>query len=78
MSVNLSIKNVPEHLIQQLRRRAKKHHRSLQGELMAMIEQSLEAETVMTPHEVLKTIQLSGLKTPGESMEMIRELRSAR
>lgn len=45
---------------------------------MAMIEQSLEAETVMTPHEVLKTIQLSGLKTPGESMEMIRELRSAR
>ncbi len=45
---------------------------------MAIIEQSLESETVMTPLEALKKIQQTGLKTPAESTEMIRELRSGR
>jgi plasmid stability protein len=34
---NLSIKNVPETLLQELRERAARHHRSLQGELMALL-----------------------------------------
>ncbi|HEY7905533.1 MAG TPA: Arc family DNA-binding protein [Wenzhouxiangella sp.] len=34
---NLSIKNVPEDVVAQLRARAKTNHRSLQGELLAMI-----------------------------------------
>jgi plasmid stability protein len=34
---NLSIKNVPEHVVEKLRLRAASHHRSLQGELMDMI-----------------------------------------
>lgn len=34
---NLSIKNVPEEVVAQLRARAKTNHRSLQGELLAMI-----------------------------------------
>lgn len=38
MAVNLSIKGVPEPLAEQLRARAERHHRSLQGELMAIIE----------------------------------------
>lgn len=37
----LSIKNVPEDLTQSLRLRAQKHHRSLQGELMAILEATL-------------------------------------
>lgn len=40
MRVNLSIKDVPEGLAQRLRERAARHHRSLQGELMAIIEQA--------------------------------------
>ncbi len=40
MSVNLSIKDVPEDLAQRLRERAARNHRSLQGELMAIIEQA--------------------------------------
>ena len=37
MPVNLSIKNVPDDLVQRLRERATRNHRSLQGELMAVI-----------------------------------------
>lgn len=37
-AVNLSIKNVPEAVARKLRDRAAQHHRSLQGELMAILE----------------------------------------
>lgn len=37
---NLSIKDVPERLAEALRLRASRNHRSLQGELMAIIEQA--------------------------------------
>lgn len=37
---HLSIKDVPEVVAEALRRRAARHHRSLQGELMAIIEQA--------------------------------------
>lgn len=39
---NLSIKDVPEELAQALRERAARNHRSLQGELMAIIEQAVQ------------------------------------
>jgi antitoxin FitA len=38
MPVNLSIKEVPDALADRLRDRAARNHRSLQGELMAIIE----------------------------------------
>lgn len=40
MSLNLSIKDVPEAIAERLRQRAARNHRSLQGELMAIIEQA--------------------------------------
>lgn len=36
----LSVKDVPDGLAQRLRQRAARNHRSLQGELMAIIEQA--------------------------------------
>jgi plasmid stability protein len=44
MTVNLSIKNVPESLADKLRARAERNHRSLQGELMAIIEGAVAGE----------------------------------
>ena len=38
MTINLSIKNVPEAMAAKLRERAERNHRSLQGELMAILE----------------------------------------
>ena len=40
---NLSIKDVPEAWTENLRQRAARNHRSLQGELMAIIEQAVTA-----------------------------------
>lgn len=40
MSVNLSIKDVPDTIAERLRQRAARNHRSLQGELMAIVEQA--------------------------------------
>ncbi|MBS1270138.1 MAG: hypothetical protein MAG794_01092 [Gammaproteobacteria bacterium] len=34
---NLSIKNVPDAVVEKLRRQATRNHRSLQGELMALV-----------------------------------------
>lgn len=44
MALNLSIKDVPEDLAERLRQRAARNHRSLQGELMAIIEQAARAD----------------------------------
>ena len=43
---NLSIKDVPEELAEALRCRAADNHRSLQGELMAILQQALQAASV--------------------------------
>ena len=42
MTLNLSIKNVPEAVAQKLRARAERNHRSLQGELLAIVEQAAQ------------------------------------
>lgn len=41
MPVNLSVKNVPEALAQRLRERAEGNHRSLQRELVSILEQAV-------------------------------------
>ena len=43
MPVDLSIKRVPDVVARQLRRRAEHHHRSLQGELMAILQEAVAA-----------------------------------
>ena len=48
MSLNLSIKGVPENVAERLRARAERNHRSLQGELMAIIERAA-ADADATP-----------------------------
>ena len=78
MSVNLSIKNVPDKIAEQLRKRAAKNHRSLQGELMSIIESAVADNETMTPSELLREIRLLGLSTPSESSDMVRDDRDAR
>ncbi len=41
---NLSIKNVPDELLDKLRKRASRHHRSIQGELMALLSAAVESQ----------------------------------
>jgi plasmid stability protein len=72
--VNLSIKNAPDDLVQRLRERVARNHRSLQGELMAIIEEAGNAQPrrYLTPAEVLAEVRKLGLTTPGEAAAIIR------
>ena len=49
MPVNLSVKNVPEALAAKLRGRAERNHRSLQGELMAILEAAVNESRAGRP-----------------------------
>lgn len=79
MAVNLSIKNVPEELAEQLRERAKRNHRSLQGELLAILEEAAMGvpKRLALKDAYLKVKELS-LRTESEAVAMIREDRDAR
>ncbi len=78
MPVNLSIKNVPDQVIQRLRQRAKQHHRSLQGELMAVIEAAMQEDRPTGVADVLAEVRRLGLHTPSEATALIRADRDGR
>ncbi|MGD8360295.1 MAG: Arc family DNA-binding protein [Gemmatimonadota bacterium] len=78
MPVNLSIKNVPEALAQRLRDRAARAHRSLQGELMAILQEAVDGPDPLTPSEALERIRTWGLETKASAAEIIRRDRDAR
>jgi len=78
MSVNLSIKNVPDQLAEQLRQRAAASHRSMQGELMAILEQALEEDRPLAPGDVLAKVRELGIRTAPESAADIRQDRDGR
>ena len=71
MPVNLSIKNAPDEVVRRLRARAARNHRSLQGELMAIIETAVD-EPRLSPLQLLEEVRRLGIKTPDESTAIIR------
>jgi antitoxin FitA len=77
MPVTLSIKNVPDQLAEKLRGRAARRHRSLQGELLAILEETVSPRRA-SPRDLLKLLKESGLRTPAEAAKMIRADRDAR
>jgi antitoxin FitA len=78
MPINLSIKNAPDDVVQRLRERAERHHRSLQGELMAIIEAAVREERSASPSDILAEVRRLGLQTPSESAAIVRADRDAR
>ncbi len=77
MSLNLSIRNVPEDWAEKLRERAKRNHRSQQGELLAILEEAVKPRP-LTLAEASEKIRSMGFSTPDESTQWIREDRDAR
>jgi plasmid stability protein len=76
--VNLSIKNVPDQLAKRLRQRAARSHRSIQGELLAILEEALAPGDRMDARQVLDHVRGLGLKTAAEAQAIIRADRDAR
>lgn len=78
MPVNLSVKNAPDPLVRRLKERAKRHRRSLQGELLVILEEAVRRDESLDPSDILEEVRRLGLRTPGESARMIRKDRDAR
>lgn len=77
MPVNLSVKNAPDELVEKLRKRAKRNHRSLQGEMLVILEEAVEPGK-LSFEEAKRRIKALNLKTGDESTAWIRELRDSR
>jgi len=80
MPVNLSIKNAPDEVVKRLKARAARHHRSLQGELMAIVETAAREEEagILTPAQILARVRAAGVRSPADSVRVIRRLREGR
>ena len=78
MPVNLSIKNAPDDLVVLLKQRAQRNHRSLQGEMLAIIEEAVRKPKLLTVDELLAEVRKLNLRTPSESAQIIREMRDQR
>jgi plasmid stability protein len=76
LAVNLSIKSVPDALVEKLRKRAEKNHQSLQGELITILEESLESSQELSSKDAIKRLRQIGLKTRSESTLVISEDRN--
>jgi plasmid stability protein len=75
MPVALSIKDVPDRLARALRARAARNHRSIQGELMHILEQAIDGnERPFDVKGLLKALERHPLpRTKNESTAWIRE-----
>ena len=78
MPVNLSVKNVPDEIAERLRRRAARSHRSLQGELMAILEQAVRGRESLTAAQALEQVRVLGLRTGEDSADILRSERDGR
>ena len=78
MPINLSIKNVPDETAGRLRLRAKKHHRSMQGELLCIIEEAVNTAPIKTVADLQRELHRVELSTPSEAVDIIRADRDSR
>lgn len=78
MPVNLSIKNAPDAVVRRLKQRAKRNRRSLQGELLVILEEAARSSRALTLEEAIAEVQRLGLRTPAEAVRSIRADRDAR
>ena len=78
MSVNLSIKNVPDDMAEALRLRAADSQRSMQGELMAILERALREDRPLAPAALLARVREMGIRTNSEAVDMLRQDREER
>jgi antitoxin FitA len=71
--LDLSIKGVPEDQVRRLRERAKANHRSLQGELRALIDEATGTPRCLPVDEVVAALSKLDLVRRDEAARLIRE-----
>jgi plasmid stability protein len=78
MPASLSIKNVPDDVMERLRARAARNRRSLQGELLDLIERAADEVPTISARQVYERIRKLNLPAGENSADIIREMRDAR
>jgi plasmid stability protein len=78
MGVTLSVENVPEELAAKLQERARRFRRSLQGEILIILEKAAVEPVRLSLRDVFERVQAMGLRTPSESTALIRQDRDGR
>jgi plasmid stability protein len=78
MPVSLSIKNVPDDVARRLRERAARNRRSLQSELLVIVEAAAGEEECVTVDGLLSSGQRRGLTPADEATTIIRASRDGR
>ena len=78
MPASLSIKNVPDRVVQRLRARAERNRRSLQGELLDLIERAVDDVPAISARDVYDRIRKLNLPAGESSTDIIRQLRDGR
>jgi len=71
--MDLSIKGVPENQVNRLRERAKANHRSLQGELRALIEEATATPRALPIDEIVARVSRLNLTRRAEAARLVRE-----
>jgi len=75
MPVSLSIKNVPDGVVERLRDRAKRNRRSLQGELLDVVERAAAETPALTIRELHDRAKRLNLPQTPRSLDIIRKMR---
>ena len=78
MAISLSIKNVPPDVVERLRKRAERNRRSLQGELLDLVERAADEAPVLSAREVYERAKRLNLPRGEPSVDIIRKMRDAR
>ncbi|GMV20821.1 MAG: hypothetical protein AMXMBFR57_07700 [Acidimicrobiia bacterium] len=76
-ATSLSIKNVPAPLARALAARASRNHRSLQGELMSILEAAVQPVR-FDAARIRRRAESLGLATPADAVAIVRETRDTR
>lgn len=74
MPINVSVKNVPDDVIEKLRTRAKRHKRSLQCELLIILEEAAGPAKLSLDEAEIRLNAL-GFVAVDDSATWIRQLR---
>ena len=77
MAVSLSIKNVPDELAEELRQQAARHHRSVQGELLHIVESALRPRPFRA-RTLWRQLEALDFATPATAAKAIRRDRDRR
>jgi antitoxin FitA len=78
-TASLTIRDIPRPVLERLRARAEHNRRSMQGEIVAILEAAAAAPAMRrTVSETLRHLRSIGVRTPAEATRMIRADRDGR